>query len=278
MRHAFALTLAAAIGAAPPLSAAEGSLETAESEEEAVVDAAEEAAGSEAAETRTETVVEKTKHDVVPANTLWDLAEHYYRDPWLWPRIHEANKDRIKNPHWIYPGQEFVIPGLDRTVTVVQKTARKAPEEPQPPPEPVVPKEAPKPPVAPPALSEQLPDFEAPVESLSEDLPEGLVTHDRRLVPSDWSPDGVIDTKVDESLGIIGDLIEYKAKGPAPEVGARLVVYREGERKGSKGTYVQKVATIEVISVVDAIIGTKVRAEILSSADAVIEGDWVKKE
>ena len=40
-----------------------------------------------AMEEQTETVVEETEHEVVPANTLWDLSDHYYKDPWLWPRI-----------------------------------------------------------------------------------------------------------------------------------------------------------------------------------------------
>jgi len=52
-------------------------------------------------------------HTVVKGNTLWHLAEHYLGNPFLWPLIYEANTDRIADPHWIYPGQVFIIPGLE---------------------------------------------------------------------------------------------------------------------------------------------------------------------
>ena len=50
---------------------------------------------------------------VVKGNTLWDLADHYLGNPFRWPVIYEANQEKIENPHWIYPGQVFVIPGLE---------------------------------------------------------------------------------------------------------------------------------------------------------------------
>ncbi len=51
-------------------------------------------------------------HEVVKGETLWALAERYLGNPYRWPLIYEANQDRIQDPHWIYPGQVFVIPGL----------------------------------------------------------------------------------------------------------------------------------------------------------------------
>jgi nucleoid-associated protein YgaU len=33
-----------------------------------------------------------------------------YSDARRWPEIYEANKDKIKDPDWIYPKQKFVIP------------------------------------------------------------------------------------------------------------------------------------------------------------------------
>lgn len=50
------------------------------------------------------------KHTVKKHDTLWDIADNYYNDPFLWPVIYRANQDSIADPHWIYPGEVFVIP------------------------------------------------------------------------------------------------------------------------------------------------------------------------
>lgn len=52
-------------------------------------------------------------HEVVKGETLWALADQYLGDPFRWPLIFEANRDRIEDPHWIYPHQLLVIPGLE---------------------------------------------------------------------------------------------------------------------------------------------------------------------
>ncbi len=53
------------------------------------------------------------QHEVVQGNTLWDLAEIFYGNPFEWRRIWEANQDRLDNPDLIYPGQVLRIPGAD---------------------------------------------------------------------------------------------------------------------------------------------------------------------
>jgi hypothetical protein len=49
-------------------------------------------------------------HKVVEGETLWDLAGRYFQNSFSWPLIWEANKEVIADPHWIYPGQDLVIP------------------------------------------------------------------------------------------------------------------------------------------------------------------------
>lgn len=49
-------------------------------------------------------------HTVVPGDTLCHLAR-LYDVPGGWPVIFAANRDKIENPHWIFPGQVFAVPG-----------------------------------------------------------------------------------------------------------------------------------------------------------------------
>jgi hypothetical protein len=49
-------------------------------------------------------------HTVRRGETLWEISGHYLDDHFYWPHIYEANMNQIEDPHWIYPGQEFIIP------------------------------------------------------------------------------------------------------------------------------------------------------------------------
>lgn len=49
-------------------------------------------------------------YTVVSGDTLSKIAQREYGDASKWRRIYEANKDAIKNPDLIYPGQTFRIP------------------------------------------------------------------------------------------------------------------------------------------------------------------------
>lgn len=43
-------------------------------------------------------------------DNLWTIARRLYGHGIRYSTIYQANKDQIRNPHWIYPGQVFVIP------------------------------------------------------------------------------------------------------------------------------------------------------------------------
>jgi hypothetical protein len=49
-------------------------------------------------------------HLVRRGDTLWDLCDHYYSNPWQWPRVWSYNP-QVANPHWIYPGDQIRMLG-----------------------------------------------------------------------------------------------------------------------------------------------------------------------
>jgi len=51
-----------------------------------------------------------TTYTVKSGDSLSKIAKAQYGDASKWRRIYEANRDKIKNPDLIYPGQEFIIP------------------------------------------------------------------------------------------------------------------------------------------------------------------------
>ncbi len=47
---------------------------------------------------------------VQPGSTLWAISRETYGDGVMYVRVFEANRDRIRNPDLIYPGQVFTLP------------------------------------------------------------------------------------------------------------------------------------------------------------------------
>ena len=43
-------------------------------------------------------------YTVKKGDTLWDICDTYFANPWQWPRVWSYNPE-ILNPHWIYPGE-----------------------------------------------------------------------------------------------------------------------------------------------------------------------------
>jgi nucleoid-associated protein YgaU len=47
---------------------------------------------------------------VQPGNTLWGISRRSYGEGTLFVRVFEANRERIRDPDLIYPGQVFTVP------------------------------------------------------------------------------------------------------------------------------------------------------------------------
>ena len=94
------------------------------------------------AEALEEKAVLTGNHVVKSGECLWWIAEYedIYNDPFMWPLIYNANRDQIKNPDLIYPGQTFYIPRSGCSMDEIRKARRRAgAERPYTPPESSIP-------------------------------------------------------------------------------------------------------------------------------------------
>lgn len=49
-------------------------------------------------------------HEIKSGDTLWELAQQYYSNAYLWPQLWESNT-WITDAHWIYPGDVLLVGG-----------------------------------------------------------------------------------------------------------------------------------------------------------------------
>jgi LysM repeat protein len=249
-------------------------------------------------------------HRVVKGDTLWDLAGSYMNNPFLWPKIFEANSAKIKNPDLIYPDQEFLIPSvlaadkMDRT-----SVSPVVPEEPTYIEE-VVPEEVvavSEPEAVDPVVSEEGTPSEMDLaQDVEENLEgeEGAFAQDEReaikkrskavpgagfmggiadtfLADENWEYDGYVLRDRDQRMMISQGDVVYLNIGAAAGVKEKMManVYRVGKKV--KDPYLKK-KTVRMVKRVGTVMVTgQINAEgctavVTNSLEAIRIGDIVK--
>jgi len=182
-------------------------------------------------------------YEVISGDCLWDIAYRFYRDPFLWREIWKYN-EYIKDPHWIFPGDDLVVP------TYQQKEVAKA-------------------------------GVREPEVRLEEPTIEGEYEKDVFIAPPDFEFDGCIAAVKEKKLMPAQGDIVFIDLGTSQNVKpkTRYTIYREEEevihpRTGRVlGIMIEKIGVLEVTTDIEEDSSTAV---IIDSRKPVEIGDSIK--
>ncbi|OIN99100.1 MAG: hypothetical protein COX65_08215 [Elusimicrobia bacterium CG_4_10_14_0_2_um_filter_56_8] len=243
--------------------------------------------------------VEK-KHTVSGGDTLWDLSGKYYKDPYKWGKIYNANLGTVTNPDLIYPKSELVIPGLAGETKpeiaqapdiAVGETVKEAEftsfdiEQAFQTGSVAVPVAAAEQAAAKPV--NLLLEFDQNI--LSEEMPaqQTGLSEDRRIAPDSWKEDGKVmatlkngSERLEDSLSVDGAMIEISMYNTgAVRPGDYLTVYLVGRDAYDKaGRRLGRVLEPSGLAEVSSVSGSLVKARVIDSTTAISKGQIVKKK
>lgn len=231
------------------------------------------------------------KHTVSRGDTLWDLSGKYYKNPFMWGRIYNANFKSVANPDLINPREELIIPDLNEIVIPYRRVpvaaAALEPAEMEAGAYTPSGRTAAARRAALPEPGEILRDFDE--SFLSEEMPEHQVEWGNgvKIVPEGWRADGVVTAKLkndddflDEGLSMTGETLQVTMEDAGRvRPGDYLAVYLKGSDAHDKsgkfiGREVQPAGLAEVFSVE----GTVVKARVIDATTPISPGYIVKKK
>ncbi|OGR77898.1 MAG: hypothetical protein A2X32_10685 [Elusimicrobia bacterium GWC2_64_44] len=234
-------------------------------------------------------------HTVTKGDTLWDLSGKYYKNPFMWGRIYNANMKTVADPDLINPREELYIPDLEEVILPYRRVPAAAAvvadgngEE----------AESSAAPAARPArASVALSGLAAPGELLrdfdrdfiSDEMPEDQREWGSgvRIVPDSWEEDGVVtasltsdDPFAGDGLSVTGQTLEISMDDAGSvRPGDYLAIFLKGgdayDKEGNyQGREIQPAGLAEVISVD----GSEVKARVIDAVTAIARGYIVKKK
>jgi len=199
-------------------------------------------------------------YTVVKGDTLYSIAQNFYNDASQWKKIHLYN-DFIKDPHWIFPGDELVMP-------------KEVPEEKNEEPSPIDVVAVSTPTI----MSEQV---KQAVEPEAVSVSTESWNADAFVADKNWKYDGHIVAEEEKKIVISqGDTVFIGLeKGVEVKLPARMTIYHKDRviidpyTGDELGYLVKKVGVLEVKNNLQ---GKTLTGEIIMASDSVSAGDFIK--
>jgi len=151
---------------------------------------------------------------VKEGDTLWDISQRFYGDPFLWPRLWQQNQ-YVTNPHQIYPGDRIRLYPYKVLIEIEEEAKPPTVEEVKPLPPPTV-EEAPSPLPPPPEIVRLVIYPEIRSAGFITDAMEGIGR--------------IVEAKVDKLELVAEDEIYiHFQKGFSAQKGDEFMIFRVGE-------------------------------------------------